>query len=116
MGKVTKEQVYDAIRTVIDPEVGFNLVDMGLIYDAIIDDENNVKVVMTLSTRGCPLHQMLTQWVKDAVERIPEVKSCEVEVVWDPPWNISMASENVKKALGAGGNDENSEKGWNNIF
>jgi metal-sulfur cluster biosynthetic enzyme len=99
---VTEEQIYDAIATVIDPEVGFNLVEMGLIYDAIIDDDCNVKVVMTLSTRGCPLHQMLTQWVKDAVEmRVPGVKEVEVEVVWEPEWNISMAEENVKKALGA---------------
>ena len=99
--KVTKEQVYDAIRTVVDPEVGFNLVELGLIYDAIIDEENNVKVVMTLSTRGCPLHQMLTQWVKEAVEKIPGVNNVEVEVVWEPAWNISMAEDNVKKALGA---------------
>ncbi len=100
--KITKEQVYDAIRTVVDPEVGFNLVEMGLIYDAIIDDDNNVKVVMTLSTRGCPLHQMLTQWVKDAVKKIPGVNEVEVEVVWEPAWNISMAEDHVKKALGAG--------------
>ena len=99
--KITKEQVFDAIRTVIDPEVGFNLVEMGLIYDALIDDDNNVKVVMTLSTRGCPLHQMLTQWVKEAVEKVPGVKDIEVEVVWEPAWNISMADDNVKKALGA---------------
>ncbi len=98
---ITKEQVFDAIRKVIDPEVGFNLVEMGLIYDAIIDDDNNVKVVMTLSTRGCPLHQMLTQWVKDAVKELPEVGEVEVEVVWEPAWNISMADDNVKKALGA---------------
>ena len=102
MCSITKEQVYDAIRNVIDPEVGFNLVEMGLIYDAIIDDDCNVKVVMTLSTRGCPLHQMLTQWVKDAVEmRVEGVKNVEVEVVWEPEWNISMAEEHVKKALGA---------------
>jgi len=99
--KITKEQVFDAIRTVIDPEVGFNLVEMGLIYDAIIDDDNNVKVVMTLSTRGCPLHQMLTQWVKDAVLKLDSVGDVEVEVVWEPAWNISMAEDNVKKALGA---------------
>ncbi|WP_456486100.1 metal-sulfur cluster assembly factor [Hydrogenimonas sp.] len=99
--KVTKEQVYDAIRKVIDPEVGFNLVEMGLIYDVIVDDENNVKVIMTLSTRGCPLHQMLTQWVKDAVMTVPGVKDVDVEVVWEPAWNISMAEDNVKKALGA---------------
>jgi metal-sulfur cluster biosynthetic enzyme len=99
---VTKEQVFDAIRNVIDPEVGFNLVEMGLIYDAIIDDNCSVKVVMTLSTRGCPLHQMLTQWVKDAVEmRVEGVGEVDVEVVWEPEWNISMAEESVKKALGS---------------
>jgi metal-sulfur cluster biosynthetic enzyme len=100
MCEITKERVYEAISTVIDPEVGFNLVEMGLIYDAIIDDECNVKVVMTLSTRGCPLHQMITTWVKEAVEKIEGVGEIEVEVVWEPAWNISMADDNVKKALG----------------
>jgi metal-sulfur cluster biosynthetic enzyme len=99
MSKITQDMVYDAIRTVIDPEVGFNLVDLGLIYGVAIEN-SFVKVTMTLSTRGCPLHQMLMQWVKDAVERIEGVNECEVEIVWDPPWNISMASDNVKKALG----------------
>ncbi|HIE34620.1 MAG TPA: DUF59 domain-containing protein [Campylobacterales bacterium] len=101
MVKITKDMVYDAIRNVIDPEVGFNLVDMGLIYDVDIDNENRVIVKMTLSTRGCPLHQMMQQWVKEAVEKIEGVKEAKVEIVWDPPWNISMASDNVKKALGA---------------
>ncbi len=101
MCSISKEQVYDAISTVIDPEVGFNLVELGLIYDAIIDQECNVKVVMTLSTKACPLHQMIVQWVEEAVKRVDGVKSVEVEVVWEPEWNISMASENVKKALGA---------------
>ncbi len=101
MNKITKEQVYDAIKTVIDPEVGFNVVDMGLIYDVDIDEKNNVHVKMTLSTRGCPLHQMMQQWVKEAVEKLPDVGEVSVEIVWDPPWNITMASEEVKKALGA---------------
>jgi metal-sulfur cluster biosynthetic enzyme len=100
MCAITKEQVFDAVSTVIDPEVGFNLVEMGLIYDAIIDEACNVKVVMTLSTRGCPLHQMITQWVKEAVEKLESVGEVEVEVVWEPAWNISMAHDNVKKALG----------------
>jgi len=99
MCSITKEAVFDAISTVIDPEVGFNLVEMGLIYDAIIDDACNVHVVMTLSTQGCPLHQMITQWVKEAVERIEDVGEVEVEVVWEPAWNISMAAENVKQTL-----------------
>ena len=101
MCDITKEIVFDAISTVIDPEVGFNLVEMGLIYDAIIDDECNVHVVMTLSTKGCPLHQMITTWVKEAVERIEDVANVDVEVVWEPAWNISMAADNVKQTLGA---------------
>jgi metal-sulfur cluster biosynthetic enzyme len=96
---ITKEKVYDAISTVIDPEVGFNLVEMGLIYDAIIDEACNVHVVMTLSTQGCPLHQMITQWVKEAVEKLDGVGEVTVEVVWEPAWNISMASEEVQKKL-----------------
>jgi metal-sulfur cluster biosynthetic enzyme len=100
MCKITKDNVFEAISTVIDPEVGFNLVEMGLIYDAIIDDSCNTKVIMTLSTRGCPLHQMITTWVKEAVEKLDGVGEIEVEVVWEPAWNISMADENVKKALG----------------
>ena len=99
MCDITKEMVFDAISTVIDPEVGFNLVEMGLIYDAIIDENCNVHVVMTLSTQGCPLHQMITTWVKEAVERIEGVGEVEVEVVWEPAWNISMADEHVKKTL-----------------
>ena len=99
MCDITKEMVFDAISTVIDPEVGFNLVEMGLIYDAIIDENCNVHVVMTLSTQGCPLHQMITTWVKEAVERIEGVGEVEVEVVWEPAWNISMAHDNVKQAL-----------------
>ncbi len=96
----TKEEIFKAISTVIDPEVGFNLVEMGLIYDASSDDEGNVKVTMTLSTKACPLHQMILQWVKEAVEKLPNVKSVDIEVVWEPEWNISMADDNVKKALG----------------
>jgi metal-sulfur cluster biosynthetic enzyme len=100
MAMFTKEEIFRAISTVIDPEVGFNLVEMGLIYDASSDDEGNVKVTMTLSTRACPLHQMILQWVKEAVEKLPDVKDVDVEVVWEPEWNISMADDNVKKALG----------------
>lgn len=98
MEKLTDEIVYEAISTVIDPEVGFNLVELGLIYGVAIDGEN-VKVTMTLSTRGCPLHQAMMDWVKEAVERLDGVVLCEVEVVWEPAWNISMASENVKEIL-----------------
>ncbi|SFV62638.1 probably aromatic ring hydroxylating enzyme, evidenced by COGnitor; PaaD-like protein (DUF59) involved in Fe-S cluster assembly [hydrothermal vent metagenome] len=99
MCNITKEIVFDAVSTVIDPEVGFNLVEMGLIYDAIIEENCNVKVIMTLSTRGCPLHQMITQWVREAVEKVEGVGVVEVDVVWEPEWTIHMADDNVKKAL-----------------
>jgi len=101
MAMYTKDEIFQAISTVIDPEVGFNLVEMGLIYDANSDDEGNVKVTMTLSTKACPLHQMILQWVKEAVEKLPNIKEVDIEVVWEPEWNISMADDNVKKALGA---------------
>ncbi len=100
MCNVTKEQVYDELRKIIDPEVGFNLVEMGLIYGVDIDDDCNVKITMTLSTKSCPMHQMLIQWVEDAPKNIDGVKSVEVDLVWEPEWNISMAEESVKKALG----------------
>lgn len=96
----TKEELFLAISTVIDPEVGFNLVEMGLIYDAVCDTEGNVQVTMTLSTKACPMHQLIQQWVKESVEKMANIKEVEVEVVWEPVWNITMADDNVKKALG----------------
>ena len=96
----TKEEIFKAVSTVIDPEVGFNLVEMGLIYDAICDEEGSVKVTMTLSTKACPLHQMIVNWVEEAVLReLPNATKAEALVVWEPEWNITMANDNVKKAL-----------------
>jgi len=102
MKQITKIEVYEAISTVIDPEVGFNVVEMGLIYDAQISEDNHVNVTMTLSTRGCPLHQAMMEWVRESVERLESVHGCDVEVVWEPEWNISMANDNVKQALNSG--------------
>ena len=100
MENITEGLIYEAISTVMDPEVGFNLVELGLIYGVEIGGKNDVKVRMTLSSRGCPLHQAMMDWVEEAVERLDGVDRCEVEVVWEPEWNISMATDNVKKALG----------------
>ncbi|MEW6551297.1 MAG: metal-sulfur cluster assembly factor [Campylobacterota bacterium] len=97
----SKDDIFKAVSTVNDPEVGFNLVEMGLIYDAICDDKGNARVIMTLSTKACPLHQLIVQWVEEAVMReLPKVEHVEVELVWEPAWNISMATEEVKKKLG----------------
>ena len=95
----TKEELFLAISTVIDPEVGFNLVEMGLIYDASCDDEGNAYVKMTLSTKACPMHQLIQQWVKEAVKKMAGIKEVTIDLVWEPAWNISMADEHVKQAL-----------------
>lgn len=101
---VSKEKIFEAVSTVIDPEVGFNLVEMGLIYDAFADPYGYAKVTMTLSTKACPLHQMIVQWVKEAVEKLDDIKTCTVELVWEPEWNASMADESVRNKLaGIGG-------------
>ena len=96
---ITEEQVYEAISTVIDPEVGFDIVSLGLIYGVKVDAENNVHVTMTLSTKGCPLHELIQQWTRESVLKLEGVCSCEIELVWEPAWNIGMASEQVKKEL-----------------
>lgn len=95
-----KEEIFKAVSTVKDPEVGFNLVEMGLIYDAFCNEKMEVTVTMTLSTKACPLHQMIVQWVEEAVLReLPKVQLASVELVWEPAWNISMASNEVKEKL-----------------
>jgi len=96
---VTEEQVIEAIKTVIDPEVGFDVYSMGLIYKIDIHDDI-VDIDMTLSTRGCPLHELIRQWVVDAINKVPGVKEANVNIVWEPAWNASMASDEVKKAMG----------------
>ena len=97
----TKDEIFKAISTVKDPEVGFNLVEMGLIYDAQSNEDHDIKVTMTLSTKACPLHQLILQWVKEAVQReLQDIKSVDIDLVWEPAWNISMADDNVKEQLG----------------
>lgn len=97
----SKEEIFKAVSTVIDPEVGFNLVEMGLIYDASCNERMEVVVTMTLSTKACPLHQLIVQWVEEAVlKELPKVELASVELVWEPVWNISMAQEHVKQKLG----------------
>lgn len=98
---ISKEEIFKAVSTVNDPEVGFNLVEMGLIYDAVCNEKGDVRVIMTLSTKACPLHQLIIQWVEEAVLReLPNAQNVEVELVWEPVWNISMATDEVKKKLG----------------
>ncbi|XOB61172.1 metal-sulfur cluster assembly factor [Campylobacterota bacterium DY0563] len=95
-----KEEIFKAVSTVNDPEIGFNLVEMGLIYNAVCNESMEVTVTMTLSTKACPLHQMIVKWVEEAVLReLPKVELAKVELVWEPTWNISMATDEVKAKL-----------------
>lgn len=96
---VTEERVREALKGVWDPELGVNVVDLGLIYDIDIQD-GVVKVKMTLTTQGCPLHESMPEWVREAVEKLEGVERAEVEVVWSPPWNPDMMSEEAKELLG----------------
>lgn len=96
---VAEEDIIKSIKTVIDPEVGFDVYSMGLIYDIFIEGEM-VKINMTLSTKGCPLHELIKQWVKDAVLKVDGVKDAEITIVWEPAWNAGMATDEVKKAMG----------------
>lgn len=98
--KVTKEQIYDALRAVVDPEVGFDVVSLGLIYDVAVDEANNAKVTMTLSTQSCPLHEMMLGWVRAGAESVEGVGEVEIDLVFEPMWNIDMAEDHVKGALG----------------
>ncbi len=98
---VTNEQVYEVLRNCYDPEIPVNLVDLGLIYDVKVDDDT-VNVVMTLTARGCPAHSFISEQVREQVAKIEGVKSANVQVVWDPPWNISRLSDEAKKLLGMG--------------
>ena len=98
--KVTKEQIYDALRAVVDPEVGFDVVSLGLIYDVAVDGANNAKVTMTLSTQSCPLHEMMLGWVRAGAESVEGIGEVEINLVFEPMWNIDMAEDHVKEALG----------------
>ena len=96
---VTKEAVEQALRDVYDPELGINIVDLGLIYGIEVAGDQ-VKVTMTLTTRGCPLHDSMARGAKAAVERIPGVSQAEVEVVWEPAWTPDRLSPAARRALG----------------
>ena len=83
---VTEEEVRDVLKTVIDPELGINIVDLGLVYGIELDEEQNVHVVMTLTTPGCPLHDSIQTGVYNAVSAIDGIGHVSVNLVWFPAW------------------------------
>ena len=97
--KITETAVIDAICTVFDPEIPVNIYELGLIYTIDIHDDATIKVEMTLTAPACPSAQELPIMVKDAIMGIPGVADCEVETVWDPPWDQSRMTEEARLQL-----------------
>ncbi|RLF87534.1 aromatic ring hydroxylase [Thermococci archaeon] len=98
--KITKEIILEKLKEVIDPEIGIDVVNLGLIYEVKINPDNTVYVKMTMTTPGCPLTMWLLQAVEQKILEIPGVKDAEIELTFDPPWTPDRISEEVKKRLG----------------
>ncbi len=96
----TEEDVREGLKNVYDPEIGVNIVDLGLVYDADIEENGNVLVTMTLTSLGCPLGPVIVQEVTNALKDLPGIGEVDVKLVWSPPWTPEMMSEEAKDELG----------------
>ena len=102
-GPFGEEQVWSAMKGCYDPEIPVNIVDLGLIYDMRIKGEKAshlVEVKMTLTAQGCGMGPVIAEDAKNRIEKLPEVKEAKVEIIWDPPWNPRMISDEGKRILG----------------
>ena len=100
LAPITEDLVRDALSTVIDPEAGMNIVDLGLIYRIEIVDER-IHVRMTMTTPACPLGEMMREEIKLTLrDRFPDTPAVRVELVWDPPWSPELMSEDSRRQLG----------------
>ena len=97
--KINKEQVIECIKTVMDPEIPVNLYDLGLIYEININDKNDIKIRMTLTNPNCPVAGSMPKSVGESVEKLSNLNSIEVSLVWDPKWHKDLMSEEAKLAL-----------------
>jgi FeS assembly SUF system protein len=96
---ILKDKVIEEIKKIYDPEIPVNIYELGLIYDINIDNQNNVKINMTLTSPNCPVAESLPNEVKNSVKEIKDVKNVDLSLVWEPPWNKSMMSESAKLEL-----------------
>ena len=96
---ILKDKVIEEIKKIYDPEIPVNIYELGLIYDINIDNENNVKINMTLTSPNCPVAESLPNDVKNSVKEIKDVKNVDLNLVWEPPWDKSMMSESAKLEL-----------------
>lgn len=94
------EQVVRVLKTIYDPEIPVDIYELGLIYDVYVNEDMDVKILMTLTSPNCPVAETLPNEVKEKIEKIGEVKTCEVEITFDPPWSKDLMSEEAKLELG----------------
>ena len=94
-----KEKIITEVKKIYDPEIPVNIYELGLIYDIIIEKDNDVKINMTLTSPNCPVAESLPKEVKDSIMEIKEVKNVDLNLVWEPPWDKSMMTESAKLEL-----------------
>ena len=93
-------KVIEKIKTIFDPEIPVDIYELGLIYDLMVNEDNDVKVLMTLTTPNCPVAETLPVEVEEKIKTIKEVSNAEVEITFDPPWHQGLMSEEAKLELG----------------
>lgn len=96
---ISEKLILTALKHVLDPEIGINIVDLGLIYEVKVEN-GDVHIKMTMTTPGCPLHESISKGAEEAVKQLPGVDSVKVDLVWDPPWTPERLSDWAKKQLG----------------
>jgi FeS assembly SUF system protein len=94
------EKIVGVLKTIFDPEIPVDIYELGLIYDVFVNEDNDVKIVMTLTTPNCPVAESLPQEVKEKVRELDEVNEVELELTFDPPWTRDLISEEAKLELG----------------
>ena len=94
-----KEKIIVEVKKIYDPEIPVNIYELGLIYDILIEKDNNVKINMTLTSPNCPVAESLPKEVKDSIMTIKEVKNVDLNLVWEPPWDKDMMTEAAKLEL-----------------
>ena len=93
-------KIINALKTVFDPEIPVDIYELGLIYDVFVNDENNAKILMTLTSPNCPVAESLPVEIEDKVKSLKEINNAEVEITFDPTWTQEMMSDEAKLELG----------------
>ena len=99
MSTVTKDQVRDSLKQCMDPEIPLSIVDLGLIYGIDVSENNDVNIKMTMTTKGCPLHETMVDDVKRYTRKVIGVNNVNVDIVWDPPWSMDRMSPEAKSMM-----------------